>query len=59
MSQSLGELARRIYLAASRMLPSWAWNALAVLAPVTAAIDRFSADDNGALLLIRATKVAS
>lgn len=49
----------RIYLAASRILPSWAWNALAVLAPVTAAIDRFSTDDNGALLLIRATKVAS
>lgn len=47
----------RLYLATSKLSPSWSWNALAVLAPITAAIDRFTTDDNGALLLIRATKM--
>jgi SAM-dependent methyltransferase len=47
---------QRLYLAGSRLKPKWSWNALAVLAPIAAAIDRFTADDNGALLLIRATK---
>ena len=50
-------MSERIYLMGSKLSPKWSWNALAVLAPVTAAIDRFTKDDNGALLLIRATKL--
>jgi SAM-dependent methyltransferase len=45
-----------IYLVASRLSPSWSWNALAAFAPITAAIDRLSRDDNGAILLVNTTK---